>query len=107
MLLHACRAPGPQSFKANIKRFRNAALRGISKDIHADIQGDQKLEEVRRARMGSRAVQGGTLQDSWRRLRFLLTSRAVLRPPPPRPDHRHTHACLTQTCSTQMHAAAE
>uniref|UniRef100_A0A383W377 Phosphate transporter n=1 Tax=Tetradesmus obliquus TaxID=3088 RepID=A0A383W377_TETOB len=38
--------PADKSFKARRTRFRNAALAGLSHDIHADITDDQKLQDM-------------------------------------------------------------
>jgi hypothetical protein len=39
--------PNDKSVKAWFTRARNAALKGMTHDIHADIVGDEKLTEVR------------------------------------------------------------
>jgi hypothetical protein len=41
--------PKDKSFKAYLTRFRNAALNGMTQDIHAAVPGDEKLTEVREA----------------------------------------------------------
>jgi hypothetical protein len=41
--------PEDKSVRAFFTRARNAALRGITQDIHADIAHDDKLTEVRTA----------------------------------------------------------
>lgn len=41
--------PEDKSVKAHMTRFRNAALKGVTHDIHADIKGDTKLEEMHEA----------------------------------------------------------
>ncbi|WIA38221.1 hypothetical protein OEZ86_001565 [Tetradesmus obliquus] len=38
--------PEDKSFKASCTRFRNAALSGLSHDIHADIDGNQELTDM-------------------------------------------------------------
>lgn len=40
--------PNDKSIKAYLTRFRNAALNGMTQDIHAIVPGDEKLSEVSR-----------------------------------------------------------
>lgn len=41
--------PADKSIKAWLTRARNAALHGMTQDIHADVADDEKLTEVRTA----------------------------------------------------------